>query len=310
MTISPRMIITVVAVLGAGALVPLLVALGDRRRSRLDSRLRGLQDRVDPEPDDRPVMSKIARSALPKFGSKLVPENESERTLLQSRLVHAGFYSRQAMGVFLGVKLLLMVGPALVGLIIGLVGLVPVRQGVLIGAFMGITGMIGPGFWLDGKKKKRQTGFRRALPDALDVIVICLEGGLSLTGALRRVATEMKNVHPILASELEIAIREIQLGRTAGESIRNLGQRADLEELRSLASVLVQAERFGAGLIKSLRIHADGLRLRRQQRAEEMAQKAATKILFPTLLCIFPAIFVVVLGPAVIQISATLLNNP
>jgi tight adherence protein C len=167
--------------------------------------------------------------------------------------------------------------------------------------------MVGPSMWLDRRKKSRQMILRRGLPDALDVIVICVEGGLSLVGALRRVAGDLRTVHPELALELEIVQREVQLGQTAGEALRRFGDRSDMEEIRSLASVIIQSERFGAGLNKALRVHAETLRMRRQQRAEEMAQKAGTKVLFPTLLCIFPAIFVVVLGPAMIQISASLI---
>jgi tight adherence protein C len=171
---------------------------------------------------------------------------------------------------------------------------------------MGILGMIGPSFWLDSAKAKRQTMFRRALPDALDLLVICLEGGLSLPGALKRISTELRMAHPELSAELGIVQREIQLGRPPGEALQQMGLRSDLEEIRSLASVITQAERFGASLVKSLRVHSETLRLKRHQYAEEMGQKAATKVLFPTLLFIFPAIFVVILGPAAIQISRTL----
>jgi len=139
--------------------------------------------------------------------------------------------------------------------------------------------------------------------------VICVEGGLSLVGAIRRVAGDLRTVHVELAAELEIVQREVQLGQTAGEALRRFGERSDMEEIRSLASVIIQAERFGAGLNKSLRIHADTLRMKRQQRAEEMAQKAGTKVLFPTLLFIFPAIFVVILGPAMIQISQSVMGG-
>jgi tight adherence protein C len=145
--------------------------------------------------------------------------------------------------------------------------------------------------------------FRRALPDALDVIVICLEGGLSLSGALRYVAEDLGTAHPLLADELNIVQREVQLGLTPGESLRKLADRADLEEIRSLASVIIQADRLGVGLCKSLRVHADSLRVKRKQRAEEMAQKAGTKILFPTILFIFPVLFIVILAPALIQIT-------
>ena len=141
-----------------------------------------------------------------------------------------------------------------------------------------------------------------ALPDALDVLVICLEGGLSLPGALKRVSSELRTAHPTLANELNLVQREIQLGRSPGEALQQMGIRTDLEEIRSLASVVSQAERFGASLVKSLRVHAETLRLKRQQYAEEMAQKAIIKVLFPTLLFIFPGIFIVILGPAAIQI--------
>jgi len=183
-------------------------------------------------------------------------------------------------------------------------GLVTLQSGLIYGAILGIFGLIGPSFWLDRRKKFRQTNFRRALPDALDVLVICLEGGLTLQGAMRRVATELRAAHPVLAQEMNIVQREIQMGRSAGEALRQFADRCDLEEVRSLASVVLQSERYGASLGKALRVHAESLRIKRLQYAEEMAQKAAVKILFPTLLCIFPAIFIVILGPAAYQIAA------
>ncbi len=247
-------------------------------------------------------MAGLARSTLPRMGKPLVPRDEEERTRLQGRLIHAGLYGRQAMVLFLGVKMLLMVGPALLGGMLGLVGAVPLLYGLIGGALCGVVGMIGPSFWLDRRKAARQSCFRRALPDAMDVLVICLEGGLSLPGALKRVASELHTAHPELAAELNIVQREIQLGRQTGEALRHFAERSDLEEVRSLASVIAQAERFGASLVKALRVHAETLRQKRLQYAEEMAAKAGTKILFPTLLCIFPGVFIVILGPAVIQI--------
>jgi tight adherence protein C len=231
-----------------------------------------------------------------------MPTDEGERTQLRTRLIHAGFYGRQALPIFLGTKMMLIVVPALIGLFLGLSGLLPTNEAMLGGACLGIAGMIGPSFWLEGRKKKRQTSFRRSLPDALDLLVICLEGGLSLPGSLKRVGSELRTAHPVLALELNIVQREIQLGSSPGEALQKMGGRTDLEEIRSLASVVSQAERFGASLVKSLRVHAETLRLKRQQRAEELAQQASVKILFPTLLLIFPAIFVVILGPAAFQI--------
>jgi len=301
----PNMIFPLLAALAVGGLAALAALLATSGKARVDDRLRELNPANAAAPDQVRV---IARRALPKLGSHLVPTDEKERSRLQAKLIHAGLYSRQAMVIFLGMKLVLMVGPGLVGLAVGVLGIVPMRPAILYGGCLGVLGMIGPGKWLSGKKKARQSGFRKGLPDALDVVVICVEGGLSLVGAIRRVAGDLRDVHPTLAAELELVQREVTLGQPVGEALRRFGDRADLEEVRSLASVVLQSERFGAGLNKALRMHADTLRLKRQQRAEEMAQKAGTKVLFPTLLFIFPAIFVVILGPAAIQTATILMT--
>jgi tight adherence protein C len=298
----PTATITLVALLlSGGSLLILVFLLAGNRKNRLETRLEELSapDNPEPQPD---AVAQFARKALPRMGAALVPKDEESRTRLQTRLMHAGMYSRQAMVVFLGVKMLLIVAPALLGAGAALLGLVPAIAALLAGCCLGLLGMVGPGFWLDRRKAARQSGFRRALPDALDVLVICLEGGLSLPGAVRRVAAELRTAHPILAAELNIVQREVQLGLSTGEALRQFGERSDLEEVRGLASVITQAERFGASLVKALRVHAETLRGKRLQYAEEMAQKAATKVLFPTVLLILPCVFIVVLAPAVIQL--------
>lgn len=293
--------ITAVAViLATGSLFGMIYLMVVDRRSRLQRRMNELSGKDGGLGNDS--MRNFARSALPKMGATLLPTEEDKRTRLQSQLVQAGFYSRQAMLVFLGVKLMLMVGPAIVGLALGILGVVDLAVGVIFGALLGVFGMVGPTFFLDNRKSARQTLLRRALPDALDVLVICLEGGLSLSGALRQVAGELRTAHPTLARELNIVQREVQLGRTTGEALRQFSDRTDLEEVRSLASVIIQTEKFGASMVKALRVHAESLRSKRMLYAEEMAQKAATKVLFPTVFFILPATFVVILGPAAIQI--------
>jgi tight adherence protein C len=294
--------VAVAAFLMASSLVFLIYLVAGERRSRLDSRLSDLSGEGGSAELTTATISKLASTALPKMGTPFIPSDEEERTKLQTRLIHAGLYRREAMVVFLGVKTLLMIAPAIIGIAASAVGLVTAREGLIVGGCLGIGGLIGPSFWLDRMKRKRQSNFRRALPDALDVMVICLEGGLSLQSALKRVSTELRTAHPMLAAELAIVQREIQLGRTAGEALRKMGERSDLEELRTLASVILQSERLGASLIKSLRVHSESLRVKRQQRAEELAQTAGTKILFPTVLFILPAMFAVILGPAIIHV--------
>jgi tight adherence protein C len=294
-------LLMLLAFVGAGGLTLMVFLAAGGRRTRLDERMRSLAD-PDGKPADEDAVVGAARAALPKMGAYLVPKSEGERTKLQARLMHAGLYSREAMVVFLGVKVVLMVGPAVLGFLAGLVGLVPILYGVVFGALLGAFGMIGPSFWLDQRKKARQTTLRRALPDALDVLVICLEGGASLTSALRRVASELRAAHPLLGSELNIVQRVVQLGRSIGDAIRQFAIRADLEELKSLGAVILQSERFGASLVKALRVHAETLRNRRVTTAEEMAQKAVVKMLFPMVLFIMPALFIAVLGPTGIMV--------
>jgi len=298
--VEPNTTLAWCAFLAVSSLVILGFLVLGGRKTRVDSRLEELSGRGNSlEPD---AVAQVARSTLPRLGQALMPKDPTERTRLQTRLTHAGLYSRQGMAVFLGVKMLLILGPGILGLAAGVLGLVSLQVGLITGCFVGIGGLLGPSFWLDWRKSARQTSFRRSLPDALDVLVICLEGGLSLAGALRRVAGELRSAHPLLAGELNIVQREVQLGRSEGEAMRQFADRTDLEEMRGLAAVISQAERFGAGLVKALRVHAETLRTKRIQYAEEMAQKAATKMLFPTVFCILPAIFIVILGPAVIQI--------
>jgi tight adherence protein C len=151
--------------------------------------------------------------------------------------------------------------------------------------------------------RARKRALRNAFPDALDTLVLCLEGGVGLNAAMQRVTDELQVVHPALGAEMVIIQGEMQLGLSAGEALRKFAERCGLEDVRDLASVIQQSERSGASVARALRIHADSARVERQQRAEETAQKAAVKILFPTLLCIFPAIFIVLLGPAAFQLA-------
>ncbi len=229
-------------------------------------------------------------------------ESQEKKQELKARMVHAGLYRRNASYAFLLARAIMVISLVGLGIGISLLGLLPLWLSTLIGVFAGLTGTVAPSFWLDHVKRVRQTKIRRALPDALDVIAICLEGGLSLSAALSRVARELGSAHPLLATELMIVEREAQMGLTTGEAMREFANRFDLEELRSLSSVIRQAERFGSSVTRALEVYAETLRLKRHQRAEELAQKAAIKILFPTALLIFPGIFVVILGPAVIRI--------
>lgn len=302
------MTLIVVAFVMAGSLALFVGLLLSGKKTKVEARIDALSGRD--RPSEKPeTVAQIARAALPKMGQVIVPDSEAERTRLRARLIYAGLYNRQAMYVFLGVKLTILLAATIAGVGLTLTGALPLTQAMGISMCLFVTGMIGPSFWLDRRKKARQTLLRRALPDALDVLIICLEGGLSLQGGMKRVSDELRSAHPVLGQELRIVDREVHLGRSPGEALENMAQRTDLEEARSLASVIGQSERFGASLVKSLRSHSETLRIRRRQQAEEKAQKAATLILLPTLMFIFPAIFVILLAPAAFQVSAIFGTN-
>jgi len=255
---------------------------------------------------DDATAASLTGSFVMKAGELLLPEKE-HRGPLEARLRRAGLYGAGALPAFLGARLLLgTLLPAAGFLTLYALGeLSPLRM-FLAGVGLACVGSLAPGLWLDRRQRQYQSALRRGLPDALDLLVLCLEGGGSLPSAFQRVTEDLELVHPTLTAELNIALREMQMGLSAGEAVKRLGERCGLDDLRDLAAVLLQSERYGAGVAKALRIHADVYRQDRQQRAEEMAQKAAVKILFPTLLCIFPAIFIVLLGPAAYQMANVL----
>ncbi len=293
--------------LGTGGLLALAFLVLDRDGRRVAARLRDLS----PEAGTPPAAAgAFPVSALTKAGAILSPPAGEGQTRLRARLARAGVYRAEAVQVLQGSKVVLAVFLTVVFAVVPyLAGVVsPVKALVVAAAAAGI-GALAPGFWVDSRAKRRQNALRNAFPDALDMLVLCLEGGVSLTAAVQRLTSELWHVHPLLAAEMTIVQREIQLGLSAGEAVRKFGDRCGLDEVRALAAVLMQSERFGASVAKAVRVHSDTCRFDRQQRAEEMAQKAAVKILFPTLLCIFPAIFIVILGPAAYQI-ATMFSGP
>lgn len=281
----------------ASSLVLMAFVLMGHRRQSIETRLADLSRHGESHGPLRSVPS-----WLPSLGALLMPEKKSNRERLRVSLVQAGFYRRQNTAIFFGLKLLLMVFPLIAGLALWSLGLLSLSSAIVFGAFVGLAGTLAPNMWLRARKARRQKNMRRALPDALDVIVICLEGGLSLPASFARVSDELHAAYPMLASEMLIVRKAVEMGRSTGEAFQDLADRFDADELRSMAVLVGQAERFGTSLVRTLRVQADGLRLKRHQYAEAQAQKAPLKLIFPTVLCIFPALYIVLMGPAGVQL--------
>lgn len=225
---------------------------------------------------------------------------------IRTKLVHAGYRDPLALPVYVGARI-----AASIGLFVAVSALITLADGgATMALFMGFwgaaAGWIVPSFLVSMKAARRQKEIVKALPDALDLLVICVEAGLGLNQALLRVAAEMRHVNELLTEEIAQANLEIRAGTPREAALVAMADRTGVPDVRSLVTMLIQTERFGTSIARSLRVHAETLRVKRRQRAEEAAAKTTIKLVFPLAICIFPALFVVVLGPALFEIFATL----
>jgi tight adherence protein C len=222
------------------------------------------------------------------------------------KLVQAGFWSAEAPRIFLGARVVLAALLVIGGLVAGT--LLDARLwGTLVMAFwLGAFGWLMPGWYVLRRRHARRKEIQGALADALDLLVACVEAGMGLNQAIVRVAEEIRNISDSLAEELSMVNLEIRAGTPRAQALRNLADRTGSEDIEELVSMLIQTERFGTSVGRALRVQATTLRQKRRQRAEEAAAKTTIKLVFPLVIFVFPALFVVVLGPAVIQVIEAL----
>lgn len=230
---------------------------------------------------------------------RFVPRSQSELSVVERRLVRAGYRNDSAVKFFYGAKCLV---PLVLCLIVATTGLAHFGGLFLYALALGL-GFLAPDFWLGSQIKSRQAKIRRGLPDVLDLMVICIEAGQSLDQATIRTAEELRKAHPAITDELGVVVLEQRAGRARTDAWRQFAERTAVDVVRNLVSVLVQAEKFGTSIAKTLRVHADTLRTQRRQKVEEQAAKTSVKLVFPLVFFIFPSLFVVTLGPAIIVIQ-------
>jgi len=250
--------------------------------------------------NESPVSEIAERLAQPL--NRLVPASAAEVRKIQKQLMQAGFRSDAAPGIYRGLQVIsLAVFPGSVALVCALLGK-PINSAMMwiLGGF--IIGFALPRFALRKLTTSRQLRVRWGLADALDLMVISIEAGLGLNAAMLRISDELKDVHPEISEEFEMANLEIRVGREREEALRNLAERTGVDDLRSLVAMLIQADRFGTSIAKAVRVFSDSLRTKRRQRAEQAAQKAAVKLLLPLALFLFPTLFIAILGPAAINL--------
>ena len=236
------------------------------------------------------------------------PSNVDEVRATRRQLITAGYRSGKAPVFFAGAKLFLAV------LMTALIALVPAKtlgfptfsNLVFYYVLAATCGYYAPTLWLRRAIAQRKGALQRAIPDALDLMVVCVEAGLGLDQAITRVGEEVKRTHPALSDELNLLAMELRTGVSRQEALRNFAHRTDLEEVRNLVALLIQTDRFGTSIGQALRVHADAMRTTRRLRAEELAAKLPVKLLFPLVFFIFPSMFIVLLGSAVIQMVRVL----
>jgi tight adherence protein C len=317
--------VLLLALVGLKELIPLLVmvaiiagvfgvlsALSNRNskaQERLErySRPQSLAEIEDPK-QKKDRFNGLLETAK-QLAQPLMPQSELETSELRMKLAHAGFRSESAVAVYLGIRFACFLLFTLLGCAI----ILP-RYGFTLDGAQPLVVFAGIGFYLPSivlwyLRTKRQEEIFLSLPDALDLLVVCVESGLGLDAAMRKVTDEMKDHAKVICEELSLANFQLQMGRPRREVLHDLGVRTGVDDVRSLAAILIQADRFGSSIAQALRVQSDAMRTRRKQLAEEKAAKTAVQLIFPLVLFIFPGIFVVLVGPAAINILDTIVKK-
>jgi tight adherence protein C len=293
----------IITVAGALAMVGYFIATlfmkddSDRIRERLKGEGKEQPTQQKKQAGVAPMLQRIGQAAAGPF----MPTKREGQSALRKQLGYAGLYSPSAGKVIMGFKFILTCVGLILGYIASLFG-IPLMLGLSVGGLLGFFSMK---IWLGMRIKKNQRSLDYALPDALDLMVVCVEAGLTVDAAMQRVGEELALPHPGLSREFGIAYMETRVGLTRAESMRNLGIRTGCTSLQSLAAMMIQADRFGTSIANALRVHSESLRIARQHKAEEIAAKVAVKMTFPLVLFIFPATFIILAGPTCLLMFAS-----
>lgn len=280
-----------------------------KKKSAAEERLESLRDpRGRAKDSAKNTMSDLLEKAAPTLAKPFQGKSEKEVNQLRQKLDEAGFRGDASLQTFMAVKMV----AAIAGLLLtGATSLFTVGftlNGLMYSVAGGCLGFFLPGLILAFITSSRKQAIFLGLPDALDLMVVCVEAGLGLDQAMRKVSEEMKNSHRVIAEEFNISNFQLQMGKERKEVLQELGRRNGVEDLRALSSTIIQAEKFGSSVGRALRVQSDSMRTKRSQIAEEKAAKTAVQLLFPLVIFIFPGIFVVLVGPAAITIMQEMLT--
>ena len=289
-------VVLVAAVLVGMSFVLIVLPPDDPARERL-ARLWHDAKLAAPQITFRQKQKERAERVLTDVG-KFVPSSTKETSRTRFLMIRAGYRKAESIYAFQGAKIIL---PILLFAVVWFTGLYKVNE-ILFVAMALLIGFMLPDFWLTSRIKSRQRKIVLGLPDALDLLTVCVEAGLGLDQGVYRVSQEIALTCPELSEEFKLMNMEARFGKSRADAMRDLGNRTGVEDIKTAVAMLIQTDRFGTDLAKALRVHSDTMRLKRRQRAEELAAKASVKMVPALVFFIFPAMFVVILGPAVIQL--------
>jgi tight adherence protein C len=258
-------------------------------------------------PDQAPAHPSLAMHELIRKLGNFIPQSPKDVTVMQRRLIRAGIRKEGALKLLYGAKAAFGIAlPLLTALSVVGANWDPGNKIAAI-IMAGAVGFFGPNEYVRRLASKRQHEIARGLPNALDLLVVCVESGLGLDQAILQVSKELEHAHPEISEEFGFVNLELKAGKRRTEALRNLGERTGVDDLKKLVAVLIQADRFGTGVAQSLRAHADFMRIQARQVAEEKAAKLGVKLIFPIFFCILPSLFVITVGPVAMKIVRELI---
>ena len=307
LALDPRVMVALAAGGFATAVAWFVLESFLRNKSAAEERLDNLRT-GGREKDSSNKMSDLLEKAAPRLAAPLQPKTEKEQNQLRQKLDEAGFRGEGSMQTFMAIKIIGAIAGLLLGGATTLFTTGFTTNGLLIAVGGLCVGFFIPGLILSFITSSRKQAIFLGLPDALDLMVVCVEAGLGLDQALRKVSEEMKASHRLVADEFAISNFQLQMGKERKEVLTELGLRNGVDDLRALSSTIIQAEKFGSSVGRALRVQSDSMRTKRRQIAEEKAAKTAVQLLFPLVIFIFPGIFVVLVGPAAITIMQEMLK--
>ncbi|MEP7365777.1 MAG: type II secretion system F family protein [Acidobacteriota bacterium] len=257
--------------------------------------------------EEAPIHPSLVFHELVKKLGTLLPVNPKDAGVIQRRMIRAGIRNPNAIKYLYGAKVIFGVAlPVLMSMAVANTSSDPANKVLAVLASAGL-GFFAPNEYINLRVKKRQKEIKKGLPNALDLLVVCVESGLGLDQAMVQVAKDLEHAHPDITEEFAMVNYELKAGKRRIEALRNLAERSNVDDLKKLVAVLIQADRFGTGIAQSLRGHADFMRVQARQIAEEKAAKLGVKLVFPIFFCILPSLFVVTVGPMVVKIIRDLI---